>query len=134
MGECIIEETEDQLNYTFILSRYHIKDLHTSLSDYQGDIKDLLRLQFILTDNIEVKQNHKKSTLNFETTSKDKDLIILKYSSKKEEKVTSFTIQNKGLNFLTSGHTSFDFWLKLNDQKRLFKFTDKHKTIKAEYK
>ncbi len=130
---CSIEETENELIYSFIIQKDLISKIDTSLLNYQNNMSSHLKLQQVILNNLEVSINQQITPLTFTKTTEDKSFFILQFSSKKPEKVEKISLKNNGFSFLNEDHTSFDFWILLNNQKRLFKLKKETNIIKANY-
>ena len=133
IGICTIKETEDAIEYSFVFPKENIPQFHKSLKDYKDDVKDLLVLKNIIHENIGITINDKVADLKYDTTISELRFVTLKFKTTNHQDITSLTIKNKGLDFTNEHFNSFDFWLYLQNKKRLFKLKADRKTLKAIY-
>ena len=133
IGICKVQEVNGKLEYSFVFPKENIPKIHASLKNYNDDIKDLLSLQNLIHENISISINNKIVDLKYDTTISELKFVTLKFTSITNKNITSLIIKNKELSFLDEHHTSFDFWLYLQNQKRLFKLNANHTSIKANY-
>lgn len=133
IGSCTIKETKGKLEYSFVFPKANISKIHKSLKDYNNSVKDIVVLQNILIDNIRISVNNEKVSLQYVTTITNQKFITIKYTTPIHEQITSIEIEDKGFSFFNDHHTSFDFWLFIQNKKRLFKLNAHHKIFKANY-
>jgi len=133
IGICTIKETKDAIEYSFIFPKENIPKLHQSLKNYHDDTKDLLVLKNLIHENIGITINEKVTELKYDSTISEPRFVTLKFKTTNKQNITSLTIKNKGLTFTNKHFNSFDFWLYLQNKKRLFKLNADHKTLKVTY-
>lgn len=133
IGSCTIKETKDKLEYSFVFPKATISKIHKSLKDYDDSVKDMVVLQKILMDNIQISINNENVSLQYKTTITEQRFVTIKYTTPIHMQVASIKVEDKGLSFFNNPHTSFDFWLLIQNNKRLFKINAHHKLFNANY-
>lgn len=130
---CSISENSNELTYTVHIPAKKLSELDTSIIDKKGSIDEALTIQQLIEEKLSIQINGEKPLLKFVNTSSDSKFMRMIFKSKRPIKIHSLTITNNGFNFGSNNHKSIDFWITINNQKRLFKINKKHQSIKASY-
>ena len=134
VGKCTVSETESHYQYTFVLSKENVRNLHPSLENFKGGVEDMLLLKTQILEGLQVEVNDVPVEIELDKSSSSNRFVVLSFTSKKTKELKSIRFKNTGFLLLKSHHASFDFWLNLNNKRRLFKLNPSRKTFKALYK
>jgi hypothetical protein len=130
---CSISENSNELNYTIHIPLEKVTEFDKTLNKKEGSINETLKIRQLLEEKLIIKINGTETFLRFENTSSDSRFMRMVFKSNRPASIESLAIKNNGFEFGNDGHKSIDFWITINQQKRLFKLNKKHQSIKANY-